>query len=436
MLKSRWFAPAIFAAALLGWLLATTLVEFAPLLADVLDRLTQFIKTAFFAALKMIIAPLIFFSLVAGVLQLRKSERMGRLGGVALGYYIATTSIAITIGLIVVFFIHPWTATPPLIEDPTALGGAVPVNAQLINPADGSTWSLLNNLAQRMLVNPFNALAEMNVLGILVTAVIFGLGIALTVGEDSVIPTFFDEMTAVIFRVSGWVLSTLPLGIFAIAYQLAGQLNFETLVSLGQLAGVVFGATLVHGLVVLPLIAWWATGSPPWQFLRDISQPLVTAFITSSSAATLALSMATADKLGVPRAKSAFVLPLGATANMDGTALFEGIAAVYLAYMFGIELGTTGIIAVFIVAMLSSVGAPGMPSGSMAGMQMVLLAVGIPLEAIGLLLLIERPLDTFRTAVNVEGDLVGTLVAHRFTEGDGSTDITKTLANEPQSELA
>ena len=123
--------------------------------------------------------------------------------------------------------------------------------------------------------------------------------------------------------------------------------------------------------------------------------------------------MATAEQeLKVSRARSAFVLPLGATANMDGTALFEGIAAVFLAYMFGVELGTVGIIAIFIVAMLSSVGAPGMPSGSMAGMQLVLIATGTR-EAIGLLLLIERPLD-FRTAVNVEGDLVGCLVAERF----------------------
>jgi Na+/H+-dicarboxylate symporter len=158
------------------------------------------------------------------------------------------------------------------------------------------------------------------------------------------------------------------------------------------------------------------SGMNPLQFLRAVSQPMITALFTSSSAATLPLSMSTAQtKLGVDSARSAFVLPLGATANMDGTALFEGIAAVFLAYMFGIELGTTGIVAIFLVAMLSSVGAPGIPSGSMAGMQMVLLAVGIPLEAIGLLLLIERPLDTFRTAVNVEGDLVGCLVAKRFT---------------------
>ena len=127
--------------------------------------------------------------------------------------------------------------------------------------------------------------------------------------------------------------------------------------------------------------------------------------------------IAAEKELGVDRAKASFILPLGATANMDGTALFEGIAAIYLAYMFGIDLGSTEIITVFLISMLSSIGAPGMPSGSMAGMQLVLLAVGIPLEAIALLLLIERPLDTFRTAVNVEGDLAGCLVDQHFITG-------------------
>jgi len=411
-MNSRWFAPVIIASALLGWLCATLLPELIWL-----DTITELLRTAFFSALKMIIAPLIFFSLVAGVLELRNTSNMGRLGAVTLGYYATTTCIAICIGLVVVFFFHPWTQFPPLVDDPMAFAGVTPQSARLIDPGDGSITALLSNLLQAMLVNPFKALAEMNVLGILVVAILFGLGLALTIKEDSPINQIFSDLAQASYRIAGWVLTTLPLGLFAISYQLAGQIDFSTVTALAQLAGVVFAATLFHGLVVLPFIAWWAAGLSPWKFFAAVSQPLVTALSTSSSAATLPLSMATAEsKLGVDRAKCAFVLPLGATANMDGTALFEGIAAVFLAYMFGIDLSTTGIIAIFLVAMLSSVGAPGIPSGSMAGMQMVMLAVGIPLEAIGLLLLIERPLDTFRTAVNVEGDLVGCLVAKRFTQ--------------------
>lgn len=409
-MNSRWFAPLIFASAILGWLTAMALPDVLWL-----DQLTQLLRTAFFSALKMVIAPLIFFSLIAGVMQLRASSQMGRLGSVTIAYYLTTTGIAVLIGLVIVLFYHPWTAFPPLVEDPSVLGDVTAQSARLIDPGDGSTFSLLNNLVQRMLINPFDALAEMNVLGILVGAILLGLAAAITLPTDSALPKIFDELAQVTYKLAGWVLTTLPIGLFAITFQLAQKIDFSTLAALGQLAGIVFGATLLHGLIVLPAIAWLVSGKNPLQFLRAVSQPMVTALFTSSSAATLPLSMQTAqDKLGVDQARSAFVLPLGATANMDGTALFEGIAAVFLAYMFGIDLGTTGVIAIFLVAMLSSVGAPGIPSGSMAGMQMVLLAVGIPLEAIGLLLLIERPLDTFRTAVNVEGDLVGCLVAKRF----------------------
>ena len=409
-MNSRWFAPLIFTAAILGWLAAMALPDVVWL-----DQLTQLLRTAFFSALKMVIAPLIFFSLIAGVMQLRASSQMGRLGSVTIAYYLTTTGIAVLIGLIVVLFYHPWTAFPPLVEDPSVLGDVTAQSARLIDPGDGSTFSLLNNLLQRMLVNPFNALTEMNVLGILVGAILLGLAAAITLPTDSALPEIFDELAQVTYKLASWVLTTLPIGLFAITFQLAQKIDFSTLAALGQLAGVVFGATLFHGLVVLPAIAWLVSGKNPLQFLSAVSQPMVTALFTSSSAATLPLSRQTAlDKLNVDQARSAFVLPLGATANMDGTALFEGIAAVFLAYMFSIDLGTTGVIAIFLVAMLSSVGAPGIPSGSMAGMQMVLLAVGIPLEAIGLLLLIERPLDTFRTAVNVEGDLVGCLVAKRF----------------------
>ena len=416
-MNSPKFGLLVVGAAVLGWLCA----QFLPPM-EWLAQLTELLRTAFFAALKMLIAPLIFFSLISGVMELRNTRSMGRLGAVTLGYYLFTTAIAVTIGLVVVFFIHPWTAFAPLVEDPGAYASVGATSPRLINPGDGSLFSLANSLLQRMLANPFTALGEMNILGILVVALLFGTATALTIQDDSPLPRLISDITQGIYRLASWVLTALPLGLFAVTYQLSAQINLDTVAALVQFAGVVLGATLVHGLVILPLVAWWVSGIQPWRFLQLIIQPLITALATSSSAATLPLSMTTAEeKLQVQRTRSAFVLPLGATANMDGTALFEGIAAVFLAYMFGVELGTVGIIAVFIVAMLSSVGAPGMPSGSMAGMQLVLIAAGIPLEAIGLLLLIERPLDTFRTAVNVEGDLVGCLVAERFGHIDEAT---------------
>ncbi len=403
-MDSKWFAPLLLVAALLGWLSATLFGGTAWL-----DATTAIMQTSFLAALRMIIVPLIFFSLLTGVLQLRGTRSMGRLGGVTLAYYSTTSAIAILLGLIVVFFIHPWTAYPPLSELPTVSSG-------LIDAQEGGVASLIGNLLGSMLVNPFTALAELNILGVLTTALVFGLAAAFTLPQDSKWPAMLNELTQVIYTLARWVLTTLPLGLFAITYQLTGRIDMSTLVSLGQFAGVVFGATAVHGLIVLPLIAWVFGGVSPVKLAKAIGQPLLTALVTSSSAATLPLSMTTAEKkLGVDRNKAAFVLPLGATINMDGTALFEGIAVIFLAYMFSVPIDSGSIILVFLITMLASAGAPGIPSGSMAGLQVILLAVGIPLEAIGLLLLIERPLDTFRTAVNVEGDLIGAVIAQRWS---------------------
>jgi Na+/H+-dicarboxylate symporter len=403
-MTSKWFAPLLLAAAFLGWLSAS-------LFADVqwLDATTAIMQASFLAALRMIIVPLIFFSLLTGVLQLRGTRSMGRLGGVTVAYYTLTSAIAIGIGLIVVFYIHPWTAYPPLTELPE-------VDVRLIDIGEGGVASMIGNLLSSMLVNPFTALAELNILGVLTTALIFGLAAAFTLPAESKWPAMLDELTQIIYTCARWVLTTLPLGLFAITFQLTNRIDMSTLISLGQFAGVVVGATAVHGLIVLPLIAWLLGGISPLRLARALSQPMLTALITSSSAATLPLSMTTAEeKLGVARNKAAFVLPLGATINMDGTALFEGIAVIFLAYMFNVPIDAGSIIMVFLITMLASAGAPGIPSGSMAGLQVILLAVGIPLEAIGLLLLIERPLDTFRTAVNVEGDLVGALVAQRWS---------------------
>ena len=403
-MHSKWFAPSIVGSAILGWLAATFFGEIMWL-----NDLTGLLQSAFLAALKMIVAPLIFFSLISGVLQLRHAGSLGRLGGGALLYYFSTSAIAIVIGLIVVFFIHPWTQSPPIQEMPVG-------DIKFIDASSAGFLPALENILVMLLSNPFTALAELNILGILTSALLFGLAAALVLPSDSLLPKILEDITHVVYRIAAWIIMTLPIGLFAIAFQLTNKIELDVFVSLLQFAAVVIGATLVHGLLVLPLIVWLVGGMSPITFLRQSYQAMVTALVTSSSAATLPVSLQTAEEnLGVDRSKAAFILPLGATINMDGTALFEGIAVIFLAYMFGIPLDGLTIFVVFIVAMLASAGAPGIPSGSMAGLQTVLLAVGIPLEAIALVLLIERPLDTIRTAVNVEGDLVGAVIVSRWT---------------------
>ena len=400
---------AVIVAALLGVALAWLMPD-SPWLAGLLTLM----KTLFLSALKMIIAPLIFFSLISGVLHLGDAARLRSLGGWTLAYYLTTTALAIAVGLTFVGIWHPWESQPPLENIPQA------APSQLIDAAgSGSALAVLNALVGQMLTNPISALADTNILGIVTNALLIGLATLLLLPADSVVHRFTEAATRIVYKLAEWVVQLMPLGVLAIMYQMAATTDATLIGQLANLMLVVFCATAAHGLLVLPLLAWLLAGIRPGTLLRAVARPCLAAFTTSSSVAALPLSLRTAqERLGVRDSVASFVLPLGATMNMDGTALFEGIAAVFLAYLFGIELTPITTALIFFMAMLGSVGAPGIPSGSMAGMQIVMLAVGIPLEAIALLLLIERPMDTFRTAVNVQGDLVGAVIVEKLLPAD------------------
>jgi len=379
-------------------------------------ELVILLKTVFLALLKMLIAPVIFFSLIGGLLNIGDASRLKSLGGATIAYYLLTTAIAVTIGLTVVLFYHPWVGEVEQISITTLSSAPNYIApASFIDNSSGSLMVVLRGVLAMAFTNPFAALAELNILAIATNAFLFGLALVIAVPSSSPLVTAVHHINAMLHKVLSWVIVITPFGVYAILFDVTLQSGGALINSLFGFVAVVVGATLLHGLVVLPLIAKFGAGVGPVELFRKAGKPLMVAFATSSSSATLPISMATAEaEFGVSQTVSGFVLPLGATMNMDGTALFEGIAAVFLAYLFGIELSTVAMVTVFLMAMVSSIGAPGMPSGSMAGMQMVLLGAGIPLEAIGILLVVERPLDTIRTAVNVEGDMVGALVVQRF----------------------
>jgi Na+/H+-dicarboxylate symporter len=374
------------------------------------------IKVAFLAALKMLIAPMIFFSLISGISNIGNVVRLRRLGGVTVLYYMGTTGLAIVLGLIAVFWIHPWEAYPPALESSLVFS-----ESRMIDPGSDSLIAILKQILVMAFANPFHALVNLNIIGIVTSAILLGLAMVITLKPESPVFSIVRDLNQIIMTVLSWIIRLLPIGIFAIIFDFSLRLSIsdefsqDFLTQLLQFSVLVTGLTLFHGFVILPLVAWMTTGQHPVRLVRSIAQPLLVAFSTSSSAATLPVSMKTAqEKLGVSQSVSSFVLPLGSTMNMDGTALFEAVAAIFLAYLYGIELSTLMVITVFLMAMISSIGAPGMPTASMSGMQIVLLAVGIPLEAIAILLIIERPLDTFRTTVNVQGDLIGTLVVQHY----------------------
>lgn len=409
----------VFLAAVVAVVLALVYQTVKPDGVALIDDSIVFVKSAFLSLLKMLIAPMIFFSLIGGIISIGNVVRLRALGGVTVLYYLTTTGFAILLALVAVFFIHPWTDYPPMME-----GVSLDSSVRLLEPASDSLIAVLASMAGLAFTNPFSALAQLNILGIVTNAILVGIAMVLVLEEDSPVIRFVEDANRIIMQILKWVIRLLPVGIFAILFEFTLRLSADTglggafLTQLLEFALLVVALTLIHGVVVLPLIAWLATGTSPVTLIRRIARPLMVAFSTSSSAATLPVSMRTAeDELGVSNSVSSFVLPLGATMNMDGTALFEAVAAVFLAYLYGIELSNIMIVTVFLMAMVASIGAPGMPSASMSGMQMVMLAIGIPLEAIAILLVVERPLDTIRTSINVEGDLIGSLVVDRYVNG-------------------
>lgn len=406
----------VFVAAAAGILIALFYQSIMPEGAVAVSDTIEFLKKAFLALLKMLIAPMIFFSLIGGIISIGNVIRLRQMGGVTVAYYLTTTGIAIVLALIVVLFFHPWTAYPPVMS--AAIDAS---STRMLEPGSDSIIRVLTTMASLAFTNPFSALVDLNILGIVTNALLAGVAMVLVLDPESPLFKLVHDVNQVIIQILKWVIRVLPIGIFAILFDFTlrlstGEGHSEAfLTQLFQFGALVVGLTLLHGLVVLPLIAWLTTRTSPLVLVKKITQPLLVAFSTSSSAATLPVTMRTAEEeLGVDNSVSSFVLPLGATMNMDGTALFEAMAAIFLAYLYGIELSTVMIFTVFLMSMVASIGAPGMPSASMSGMQMVLLAVGIPLEAIAILLVIERPLDTIRTSVNVEGDLIGSLVVDRY----------------------
>ena len=376
-------------------------------------------KNMFINALKMMIAPIIFFSLVGGLLSIGEITKLKQMGGVTITYYLSTTIIAIIIGLTAVFFVHPWKNSDVTINVQAGISQMdskiYKAPKKLIDKDADSVVMIIDSVFKKAFVNPFKALTSGNILGIVTCALLIGLALLTIDSTGSPLHKIILDLNMVINQILKWIIKTTPIGVFAIAFDFQLKTSGGVIQQLISFCALVFAATMVHGLIVLPSIAWFFGGVSPKDLFRKASKPILVAFSTSSSSATLPVTMQTCEEeFEISEAVSGFVFPLGATMNMDGTALFEGIAAVFLAHLYGIDLSPIATFSIFFMSMLSSIGAPGMPSASMSGMQMVLLSAGIPLEAIGILIVIDKPLDTFRTAVNVEGDIIGAIVTQNY----------------------
>lgn len=360
----------------------------------------------FIDLLKMILVPLVFCSIAAGVANLRQHHQMHRVWMLTLAFFVVSMALAIGLGLGATNLFQPGKGLD-----------LMPFHDAMQNYQmhDMTPAAFVQSFLHGLFVNPFAALAQGNVLAIVMYALL--VGIALVAGGERYrnVLTLLQEGLAITLRMVGWIMLLAPLGILALLAQLAATQDAALLASLGKFIAIVLGTTLLHGFVVLPLMLYAVTRQSPLFFFRGARDALLTAFATSSSSATLPVTLRCVEQqLHVPPAIAGFVVPLGATVNMDGTALYEAAAALFVANLAGVELGMAQQMIVFFTAMLAAIGAPGIPSAGMVTMVMVLQAVGLPAEAIAILLPIDRLLDTFRTMVNVEGDMIGSLIVHKL----------------------
>jgi len=371
----------------------------------------KLIGTLFIDLLRMVLIPLVFTSIVVGVANLRLHRQMNHVWQVTLCYFFATMAIAVVLGLAAANLFQPGS------------GLQIAMFQDAMQGFQATQMSLADFFAQflrSLFQNPIAALAQGNVLAVVIFALL--LGIALVIGGERYrnILTLMQEFLELILMLVGWIMRLAPLGIMALLLQLVATQDAELLSTMIEFVAVVLGATLVHGLIVLPLILYLTTGVTPLKFWLGAREALITAVATSSSAATLPVTLRCVEQhLHVKRDVAGFVIPVGATMNMDGTALYEAVAALFIANLVGIELTFTQQLIVFLTAMLAAIGAPGIPSAGMVTMVVVLQSVGLPVEAIAILMPVDRLLDTFRTMVNVEGDMVGSLVVQWAAKSDG-----------------
>lgn len=361
----------------------------------------------FLNALTMLVVPLLVAAVVSGITSLgdpRRLGRIGRIGILTVCYYFATAAVAVLIGLVMVNLIQPGQGVPTegLTADPS-----------LAESSPGITDVLLSLVAP----NIIDAAAKTQLLPVIVWSIL--LGVALALGGDKTKPVsrFFEGLNEAMLRIVGWVMYFAPLGILGLVAARLGAAGggaafWESVRAVGMHVTTVLSGLSLHFLLLLA-VAWWL-GGRGGRYLYGMGRAVLVALGTASSSATLPLTLQCAREQGIDPRASKFVLPLGSTINMDGTALYEAAAVMFIAQAYGVELGFGGQALVFVTATLAAIGAAGIPEAGLVTMVVVLKAVGLPLEGIGLLLAVDWFLDRFRTATNVWGDAVGAAIIDRY----------------------
>lgn len=364
----------------------------------IIDGICYVIGNGFIKLMKMLVVPLVFCSLVCGASAIGDTKTLGKVGGKTIAFYLATTAIAVTVAISVAALIKP----------------GIGLNMKLIeaeNVTVAEKTSAVDTLLDIIPDNPFSSLANGNMLQVIVFALIVGILLAKMGERAELVANFFSQFNDLMMEMTNLVMSFAPIGVFFMLTRTFANLGFDAFIPLLKYMGSVVLGLGVQCFVVYMILLFVFTRLNPFKFIKKFFPVMAFAFSTSTSNATIPLNIETLEeKIGVSRKVSSFTIPLGATINMDGTSIMQGVAVVFAAQAYGVNLGISGYLTVIATATLASIGTAGIPSVGLVTLTMVFSAVGLPVEAITLIMGIDRILDMLRTAVNVTGDAVCTTV--------------------------
>jgi Na+/H+-dicarboxylate symporter len=373
-----------------------------------IDGIFKVVGQIFISLLKMLVVPLVFVSLVCGSSSLSDPKMLGRVGGKTIGLYLLTTAFAVCLALGAAVIFEPGIGAQPIAKVEPQIADATPFTQVLIDMVP---------------TNPVAAMADGQMLPIIFFAVLLGISITLSKEIGVRVANWFQDMNAIIMKLVTVVMRFAPYGVFSLIAILAATSSADSFMALGKYVGLVFAVLFIHALVVYPSLLSILGRLSPLKFLAKLKAVVLFAFTTASSNATIPVTLETVEKkIGVSNKVASFTVPLGATINMDGTAIMQGIATGFIAQYYGIDLTMSQYLMVVVMVILASIGTAGVPSVGLVVLAGVLSQVGLPAEGIALILGVDRLLDMTRTVVNITGDsMVTTLVAK--SEGELDLDV-------------
>lgn len=368
----------------------------------------------FIKSLQMLVVPLVFISLVVGTCSLSDPSKLGRLGGKAVGLYLFTTAIAIATAIALALVVRP--------------GDGIDLNAD-VSFESSEAPSLAQVIIDMFPSNPVEAMANGNMLQIIVFALLFGISMAFAGKAGERLTNFFNDLNEVVMKLVMLLMAVAPYGVFALMAKLFTEIGFGTIGSLLKYFLLVLFVLILHAVVTYPVFLKVLTRLNPVIFMKKMRDAQIFGFSTASSNATIPVTLETVThRLGVKPSVGSFTVPLGATINMDGTAIMQGVATVFIAQVYGVDLSVTDYLMVILTATLASIGTAGVPGVGLIMLAMVLNQVGLPVEGIGLIIGVDRLLDMTRTSVNITGDAMVSCVVAK-SEGE----LDETVFNDPDA---